>query len=462
MNMHAECSSLLGVNFTLIDPAKLRYSSLSYLKDKTLCDRLLDCKINPETLPLLGTYYGNDKLYHGIDTYRNRLLETGQVRYSFISPSERTPDGDVLSFKFLNSEKLQQLMMCSDPSTGKSYFYDLLQQDALQPRAYELLLKRLTDKFSILTKKCDDDVKKKLTALHGGRTKKEFRMKDKLQQLDGIVTDFVLQILQATPEQRDGELIPRFIAQDSKCFEGEQVDIDKFEKLLDQDPDQCQYWIYHLLEMIMFYHNLSMVRVDLRDDVYDVCVENIKKYSKLLFLLKNYLPMDPRVVQAAIQAAMQQTAGIQEAARQAAALPPPASALPPRQRKDIPASPSKGRVENLSKGIGKNQSEGRPASPSRRGRSGDRRRSRSPSPRGKPTIDGVGQGGGSPKASVSKTKTNPKTRNNRYSKNARTRRHKHKRKQHRNRKNKKTKNKKSNRRTKSKSKKNVTFKRRRR
>jgi len=314
MNMHAECSSLLGVDFTLIDPEKLRYSSLSYLKDKTLYDRLLYCRINAETLPSLGTYYGNDKLYHGIDTYRNRLLDTGQVTYSFISPSERTPDVDVLSFQFLSSQNLQQLMMCSDPSTGKSAFYDLLQQDALQPRAYELLLKRLTDKFSILTKKCDDDVKKELSALHGGRTKKEFRMKHKLQQLDGIVTEFVSRILQVLPDQRDGELIPGFIAQDSMCFEGEKVDRDKFEVLLEQDPDQCKYWIYHLLEMIMFYHNLSILHVDLRD----VCVENIKKYYKLLFLLKNYLPMDPGVVQAAIIQARQQTAGIQEAAQQAA------------------------------------------------------------------------------------------------------------------------------------------------
>ena len=483
MNMHAECSSLLGVNFTLIDPAKLRYSSLSYLKDKTLCDRLLDCKINPETLPLLGTYYGNDKLYHGIETYRNRLLETGQVTYSFISPSERTPDDDVLSFQFLNSEKLQQLLVCPDHSTGKSAFYDLLQQDALQPRAYELLLKRLTDKFSILTKKCDDDVKKELTAHHGGRTKKEFRMKYKLQQLDGIVTDFVLQILQATPEQRNGELIPRFIAQDSKCFEGEQVDRDKFEKLLDQDPDQCKYWIYHLLEMIMFYYNLSIVRVDPRDDV---CVENIKKYSKLLFLLKNYLPMGPEVVQAAIIQASQQTAGIQEAARQAAAieeaarqaalqqaaieeaarqaaaLPP----LPPPRRgrganPSRPLSPSRGRAASPSPSRGRGR--GRGTSPSRapnpsRPPSPGRSRSRSP-PRDSTTRKD--QGGGSPKASITKTKT--KTRNNnRCSRNALTRKNKHKPKQHRNRKYKKTTNTKSNRRTKPQSKKNVTFKRRRR
>ena len=84
-------------------------------------------------------------------------------------------------------------------------------------------------------------------------------MKHKLQQLDGIVTDFVLKILQATPEQRDGKHIPTFISEDSKCFEGEQVDRDKFEVLLEQDPDQCKYWIYHLLEMIMFKNALRII-----------------------------------------------------------------------------------------------------------------------------------------------------------------------------------------------------------
>jgi hypothetical protein len=511
MNMRAECSSLLGVDFTLIDPEKLRYSSLSYLKDKILYDRLVYCRINPETLPSLGTYYGNDKLYHGIDTYRNRLLDTRQVTYSFISPSERTPDVDVLSFQFLSSQYLQQLMMCSDPSTGKSAFYDLFQQDALQPRAYELLLKRLTDKFSILTKKCDHEVKQELTATHGGRTKKEFRMNYKLQQLDGIVTEFVSKILQATPEQRDGELIPGFIAKDSTCFEGEKVDRDKFEVLLYQDPDQCKYWIYHLLEMIMFYHNLSIVRVDLRD----VWVENIKKYSKLLFLLKNYLPMDPQVVQAAIIQARQQAAGIQEAARQAATIEEAArqaaiqeaarqaaaiqeaarqaaiqeaarqaaiqeaarqaaamqaaSTLPQftsesraqdrdrdRDRgRDRDRDRDRNRDRDRDRDRGRSPSPGKPQNPSRgRDKSPSRSRSRSPSNR----SSNIGEGGGSPKVSATK----PKTRNNRYSKNARTRKNKHKRKQHRNRKYKKTTNTKSNRRTKSQSKKNVTFKRRRR
>ena len=489
MNMHAECSSLLGINFTLIDPAKLKYSSLSYLKDKTLHDRLLYCGIIPETLPSLGTYYGNDKLYHGIETYRNRLLDTGEVTYSFISPSERTldVDVDVLSFKFLSSQNLQQLLMCSDPSTGKSVFYDLLQQDALQPRAYEFLLQRLTDKFSILTKECDDNATKELKELlalrHSGRPKKEHKREFKVRGFDEFIDSFVNRLLltgQVTPANFYIIIMSELISSPGNayaaCFKGEEVDISKFRELA---PDQCKYWIYHLLEMIMFYHNLSIVRVDLRDDLRDdVCVENIKKYSKLLFLLKNYLPMGPEVVQAAIIQASQQTAGIQEAARQAAAieeaarqaalqqaaiqeaerqederqavmqqaamqqvgmqqaarqaaaLPPSASALPPSASA---SHPKRSRDEDLS--------EGRYVKKTTKGTSISK------------------QGGGSPKASVTKPKTKikPKTRNNnRYSKNARTRRHKHKRKQHRNRKNKKTKNKKS------KSKKNITFKRRRR
>jgi len=465
-NMHAECYSLLGVDFTLIDPEKLRYSSLSYLKDKILYDRLLYCGINLETLPSLGTYYGNDKLYHGIDTYRNRLLDTRQVTYSFISPSEQTPDVDVLSFQFLSSQNLQHLMRCPDPSTGKSAFYDLLQQDALQPRAYELLLKRLTDKFSILTKKCDHEVKQELTATHGGRTKKENRMNYKLQQLDWIVTDFVSKILQATPDQRDGELIPRFIAQDSMCFEGEKVDRDKFEVLLQQDPGQCKYWIYHLLEMIMFYHNLSIVPVDLRRDV---CVENIKKYSKLLFLLKNYLPMDPGVVQAAIIQARQQTAGIQEAARQAAAIEEAARQEAAQQAAAIQETARQAAIEEAAQLLSKKEKTqtapaGSRAAEQTKSKLASKAKGRivsstSPSVTGK--VKGKGQGGGSPKASTTKSK--PKTRNNnRYSKNARTRKNKHKRKQHPNRKYKKTTNTKSNRRTKPQSKKNVTFKRRRR
>jgi len=465
--MHGVCSSLLGVDLKKVDPSKMRVSSENFMKDQTLYDALLQCRVE---LPApLQTYYGNDKLRHGIDTYKNSLLDTRQVTHSFIQPIEYDTDEDVLSFQFLNSVNLQQLMACQpDGPLGAppGEVFQRLLPDGFQPRAYEFLLQRLTDKFSILTKECDEIIRQELhrDRAHGGRPNKELRREFKVRELDAFIDSFVNRLLstgQVTPENFYiiimSELI---IPPNAACFEGEKVDKDKFEKLLKQDR---QYWIYHLLEMIMFYHNLSMMRVD---PGY-LCVENIKKYSKLLFLLKKYLPINEVVVKAAVQqaamqqAAMQQVAmqqvamqqvamqqvamqqaAIKEASRQQAALPPPASALPLR--------PSKGR--------GENQSKGRPASPSRRGRSGDRSGDRSRSR----SSDKNPKEGGSPKASVSKPKTKPKTRNNnRYSKNARTRRHKHKRKQHRNRKNKKTKNKKSNRRTKPQSKKNVTFKRRR-
>jgi hypothetical protein len=436
--MHGVCSILLGVDLNKVDPSKMRVSSENFMKDQALFLTLEPCGV---VLPLpLQTYYGNDKLRHGIDTYKNSLLDTRQVTYSFIQPIKYDTDEDVLSFQFLNSENLQQLMACP-----RGAFQRLL-PDGFQPRAYEFLLQRLTDKFSILTKECDDNATKELLDLgHSGRPKKELKREFKVRGFDAFIYSVVSDLLEARPVTLDqfNQLMYELIRSldnnaYAACFKGEEVDISKFRELA---PDQCKYWIYHLLEMIMFYHNLSIVRVDLRDNV---CVENIKKYSKLLFLLKNYLPIDHAVVQAAVQqAAMQQVAmqqaAIKEASRQQAALPPPASALPLRPRRDRPASPSRGRGANLS------PSEGRPPSP-REGRFNARSRSPSPSD----------QGGGSPKASITKTKTKPKTRNNRYSKNAGTRKNKHKRKQHRNRKNKKTKNKKS------KSKKNITFKRRRR
>lgn len=122
---------------------------------------------------------------------------------------------------------------------------------------------------------------------------KELRREFKVRELDAFIDSFVYKLLGAgliTPEQFT-QIIFELISSPNNayaaCFEGEEVDISKFRELA---PDQCKYWIYHLLEMIMFYHNLSMMRVDLGY----LCVENIKKYSKLLFLLKNYLPMDRR------------------------------------------------------------------------------------------------------------------------------------------------------------------------
>ena len=448
--MHGVCSRLLGVDLKKVDPSKMRVSSENFMKDQALFLTLQQCGV---VLPApLQTYYGNDKLRHGIDTYKNSLLDTRQVTHSFIQPIEYDTDEHVLLFQFLNSVNLQQLMACQpDGHRGAppGEVFQRLLPDGFQPRAYEFLLQRLTDKFSILTKECDDNAKKELLALgHSGRPKKELKREFKVQWFDAFIDSFVYKLLGAgliTPGQFTQIIFELISSPNAACFEGEKVDKDKFEKLLEQDR---RYWIYHLLEMIMFYHNLSMVRGDLGY----LCVENIKKYSKLLCLLKNYLPMDPEVVQAAVQQAAVQQAAMQQAAMQQVAMQQAAikeasqqpAALPPRTRRDRSPSPSPSRGRAPSPGRGRSRSKGRS-----RSRSSDEK-----------TQGGETQGGGSPKASVTKTK--PKTRNNnRYSKNARTRRHKHKRKQHRNRKYKKTKNKKSNRRTKSKSKKNITFKRRR-
>jgi hypothetical protein len=159
------CSILLDVDLGLIDPEKYRNSFENNEKDQTLITALARCPIDPVTLPVIGTYYGSGKIHYGVDTYVNPLLGI-QVEYSFIHPSEPDPVASVLSFKFLDFLNLQKLISCGA-------FNELFLRDALQPRAYEFLLKRLMDKFSILTKEYDDAYKKSITAqliaLHGGR-----------------------------------------------------------------------------------------------------------------------------------------------------------------------------------------------------------------------------------------------------------------------------------------------------
>jgi hypothetical protein len=348
--------------------------------------------------------------------------------------------------------------------------FQRLLPDAFQPRAYEFLLKRLTDKFSVLTKECDDELKSQfaeaikeiksrskppskgknkagsagaavatfvspagaaptiaqeiaeILELHGGKNTKDIRSQLKVRELDAFIDSFVSQLLGTGPDTID--LIS---STGDVCFEGKEDDVSKFRELA---PDQRRYWLDHLIEMIGFFKNLSMSQVNPTPALLELCRQNITKYSKLLFLLKKYLLPKPT------QPGLEWLEASSEQLRDAIASlfqPPPEPQEPvarePRPRRD-------------------------------RGRSPSPNRSRSRSPPRKPTIDELG--GGSPKASITKTK--PKTRNNRYSKNARTRKNKHKRKHPRNRKYKykKTTNTKSNRRTKPQSKKNVTFKRRRR
>ena len=473
------CRILLGVDLGLIDQEKYRNSFENNEKDQILFTALTTrCQIDPETLPVIGTYYGPGKIHYGIDTYVNPLLNI-QVRYSFIRPLEPNPEENVLSFQFLDFLNLQKLISCEA-------FNELYLMDALQPRAYEFLLKRLTDKFSILTKAADDAYKKSipadLIALHGGRNLKDVRHKLQMLEVDYEFTnpkytglsDLLLKE-PIPPVPNPVESIKQVCLTycetiswlDNSRFKASEEDISKFTRL---PPPQLQAWSNHFLEMLIFFKYLSMVR----DDLTEFCRQNIVKYFKLLFFLKTYLPAPQKpdlshVIHAVLPPPPPESA-----------LPPPPPPFPPASAAPPPASKSRlsgskttGTRAAGTKGVLVGVSSDKPLL--------SQTQSKTPVPPSGPEFENAlsgifglhtpsrvsgrsttttkgkkTQGGGSPKASVSKTKTNPKTRNNRYSKNARTRRHKHKRKQHRNRKNKKTKN------TKSKSKKNITFKRRRR
>ena len=492
--MHDVCLHLLGVDLDKVDPEKMRVSSENFMKDQALFEAIQRCRlVLPEPLQ---SYYGNDSLHHGIDTYINRLLDTGEVRHSFIYPFKYDTDEDVLSFEFLNSENLRILKGC--PEEGD--VFQRLLPDGFQPRSYEFLLKRLTDKFSILTKECDEELriqvaeaikeiksKSKLTSrskltskskkskisddsagaaaavaaagpasglptiaqeiaevlqVHGGKNNKDIRSQVKIRELDGFIDSFVSHLLEAgqvTPEQFN-QLISQLInSTNDMCFEGKEGDISKFKELA---PEQCRYWFDHLIEMIGFFRSESLRMTQPNHDLQVLYRQNITKYSKLLFLLKKYLLLKNE------QRGLEWLKTSSEQPRVA-----PASIFKPLPQPPTASNRDKSRAA-ISKARPESQSRGTAASPSP---SPSRGRSRSPgrSP----------QGGGSSK--VSKTKT----RNNRYSKNARTRknRQKHKRKHHRKYR-KITSGSKSNNKTKvnTKSKshmtksKNVTFKRRRR
>jgi hypothetical protein len=512
--MHEVCLHLLGVDLHKVDPEKMRLSSENFMKDQTLFESIQRCGlVLPEPLQ---SYYGNDSLHHGIDTYINRLLDTGEVRHSFIYPFKYDTDEDILLFEFLNSQNLGQLKRCLGDD------FQRLLPDGFQPRSYEFLLKRLTDKFSILTKECDEELriqvaeaikevksKSKLTSkskkskspagsagagaavaasgpasglptiaqeiaevlqVHGGKNNKDIRSQVKIRELDGFIDSFVSHLLgagQVTPEQFN-QLISQLISSNvDACFEGKEGDISKFKELA---PEQCRYWFDHLIEMIGFFKSLSMTEPNPipNSSLQESCRQNITKYSKLLFLLKKYLLLknEQRGLEW-LQLSSEELRVALDSIFQPLPQPPTARnrhkgraailrARPASPSRDRPASPSRARPASPSRArpASPSPSKGRAASPSP-SRSRGRGRSRSKSP----------QGGGSSKVSSTKT------RNNRYSKNARTRKNKqkHKRKHHRkyrkitsgSKSNNKTKvnTKSKSRTTKSK---NVTFKRRRR
>ena len=487
-NMHEVCLHLLGVDLTKVDPEKMRLSSENFMKDQTLFEAIQRCGL---VLPApLQSYYGNYKLHHGIDTYINRLLDTREVRHSFIHPFEYDTDEDILLFEFLNSENLRRLMECV---AGGEEFQRLL-PDGFQPRSYEFLLKRLRDKFSILTKECDEELKSQVAEaikeikskrsagsagaavaaagpasvlptiareiaevlqVHGGKNTKDIRSEVKIREVDAFINSFVSQLLGAgevTPEQFN-QLISQLISStNDMCFEGKEDDISKFKELA---PEQRIYWLDHLIEMIGFFKSLSMSQSN--PDLQELCRQNIIKYSKLLFLLKKYLlPKPEQRGLEWLQLSSEQLKDALDSIFQPLHKPP-VSRNRDRGRyrnRGRAASPSRGRAASPNRGRAASPSRGRAASPSR-GRAASPGKSRYRSPSRSP------QGGGSPKASK------PKTRNNRYYKNAHTRKNKHKRKHHRkyrkiisgSKSNNKTKINAKSRTTKSK---NVTFKRRRR
>ena len=492
------CRILLGVDLGLIDQEKYRNSFENNEKDQTLITALAHCPIDLGTLPVIGTYYGQGKVHYGVDTYVNPLLGI-QVEYSFIYPSEPNPAESVLLFQFLDFLNLQKLISCEA-------FNELFLRDVLQPRAYELLLKRLMDKFSILTKEYDDAYKKsipaELIALHGGRNLKDVRKKLKMLEIDSIFTnrgntglsDLLLQ-KPIPPVPNPGESVKLVCLTycgtisrlDNSHFKASEEDISKFTSLT---PQQLQAWSNHFLEMLIFFKYLSMVRPDLTE----FCRQNIVKYSKLLFFLKTSLPAPqiPDLLSHVIHAVLPPPTPPPPPGPPP--FPPASAAPPPASKSRQPGSKATGskatgsRVAALAAssapvktkggvGVSSKKPPPPPQSQSQKliGDVGlDEKKLEqtlrgilpssafphaSSSTKGKGRGKGKDQGGGSPKASVTKTRNN-----NRYSKNARTRKNKHKRnrKQPHNRKYKKTTNTKSNRRTKPKSKKNVTFKRRRR
>ena len=456
------CQSLLGVNLGDIDPAKYRTSHDNYEKDVTLFQALQSLGITIEILPSLSTYYGQGNVRHGVNVYFNPVTD-----FQFIFPDDPQLNDELLSFKFLSPEFLQHLM-----TTDENTFNSLLTQDALQPRAYEFLVDRLLQKFSNLTKECDESVTKEIKATghgHGGRTTKDFRAQYKLREVDAFIDSLIL-LYQQEPNGSYKFIHQLMDSTLSACFEGKN-DADKFEMLSDE---QRMQWLEHLTSMITFLITNSAV--------IDPEHQRLLKYSKLLLFLKKYIPPPPQAAmqqaamqqaamqQAAIQQAAMQQAAMQQAAMQQAApaLPPPslASAAPAFSAKGTKTAKQPESTKSTKPGaINRPQaSQGAAADAAAAAAAALSSFSGQPQPikpkgKGKGPKGPKGQGGGSPKASATK----PKTRNNnRYSKNARTRKNKHKRKHHRNRKYKKTKNTKSNLRTNSKSKKNVTFKRRRR
>ena len=288
--MDDACYTLLGVDLSQIDDTAYRRSFDNYRKDVVLFDACVVCKIllagdagdYSNQLPKLDIFYGIGNVQHGIKVYKNVLLDTGELKHPFISPWELDSEEPLLSFEFLNSDMLKHIS-----TTQPEIFSNLLNNDALQPRAYELLLLRLIDKFSNLSKGCDESLKKRIPPdmlqRYGGKDVKEARKQYKI----GMVDDFVLELYREMMDQGPQKDIQATIAKclssgESECFEASKEDIDKFENL---DINQLRNWREHLLDMIYFFKQLN----DEKRNLSEFCSQQITKYLKLLFFLKKYL-----------------------------------------------------------------------------------------------------------------------------------------------------------------------------
>jgi hypothetical protein len=298
------CLSLLGVNLGDIDPTKYRTSHENYQKDVALFQALPSLGRTIESLPLLSTYYGQGKVHHGVDAYFNPV--TAATDFQFIFPDHPQPNDELLSFRFLSPENLQHLM-----TTDENAFVRLLTNDALQPRAYEFLVNRLLQKFSNLTKECDENVTKEIKATgHGGRTTKDFRAQYKLRGVDEFIESLLL--LSQQPNGSD-EFIRQLMASTlNKCFEGKN-DAEKFEMLSDE---QRMHWLEHLTNMIRFLITYPNT---------DPGQQRLVKYSKLLLLLKKYLTHDSTSAPA-LQLSLESMPAVKKTTKPKETPPPPPKA----------------------------------------------------------------------------------------------------------------------------------------
>ena len=395
------CMILLGLTVEqlgFIDGARYINSFENNVKDVTLIQVLSANDIVLERLPSIGIYYGAGEIHYGFNAYVNPL-------YGNVYPFMGQFDG-ILYFRFLNLQILKHLV---DFNTVE--FNNLQKKDALQPRAYELLIGRLLGKFSILTKDYDEIYKKSIPAdtiaAHGGRNLKHIRQKIKMLEIDIKFTQESIAFFDTplSPADLDRYILGYFLAisrEDSSMFTASDKDASKFyntsQKIAENVETYRQYlqpWSDHLLEMLIFFKYLSITHPDLRD----FCIKNIIKYSKLTFFLKDFLPPPTAAAAAAFPAA--------------SALAPHAAAA---------AAPPTFSFTNKGNEVSKPVVVGTPPV----GRRGVVKPPTPKSVKGKPNDPSSAKGGGTIRTRNPRSpkKTNNHTRKNKYKRNNKNKKHK--------------------------------------